>query len=58
MGNLNGTSWWRREADAPVTADADGAPGGAMNWPPWVWRPHEADMCAAHIDEREGQTWK
>ena len=26
----------------------------AMNVTPWVWRLHEADMCAAHIDEREG----
>ena len=26
----------------------------AMNMTPWVWRLHEADMCAAHIDEQEG----
>ena len=24
----------------------------AMDATPWVWRLHEADMCAAHIDER------
>ena len=24
----------------------------AMEATPWVWRLHEADMCAAHIDER------
>ena len=25
----------------------------AMDATPWVWRLHEADMCAAHIDEKE-----
>jgi len=25
----------------------------AMKATPWVWRLHEADMCATHIDERE-----
>lgn len=25
----------------------------AMDVPPWVWRLHEADMCAARIDERK-----
>ena len=25
----------------------------AMNLTPWVWRLHEADMCAAWIDEKE-----
>ena len=25
----------------------------AMDATPWVWRLHEADMCAAHIDERD-----
>lgn len=38
----------------------DAAKGGskalnaAMEMTPWVWRLHEADMCATHIDEREG----
>lgn len=28
----------------------------AMDATPWVWRLHEADMCATHIDEKEGET--
>lgn len=38
----------------------DAARGGgrsmsnAMKLTPWVWRLQEADMCATHIDEREG----
>lgn len=28
----------------------------AMAATPWVWCLHEADMCATHIDEKEGET--
>lgn len=37
----------------------DAAKGGgkalnaAMDLTPWVWRLHQADMCATHVDERE-----
>ena len=42
----------------PVVYMTDAQSNAAMSVTPWVWRLHEADMCAAHIDEREGQTWK
>lgn len=50
--------WHMGAFDDAAHGNGKTALNAAMNVTPWVWRLHEADMCAAHIDEREGQTWK
>lgn len=46
--------WHMGAFDDAAHGNGKTALNAAMNVTPWVWRLHEADMCAAHIDEREG----
>lgn len=43
--------WHMGAYDTAARTDLRGL-SAAMEATPWVWRLHEADMCAAHIDER------
>lgn len=43
--------WHMGAYDAAASTDLRDL-SAAMDATPWVWRLHEADMCAAHIDER------
>ena len=43
---------WHMGAFDEAVKGGSWAFNNAMNVTPWVWRLHEADMCAAHIDER------
>lgn len=45
--------WHMGAFDEAATGAGRTALNAAMDVTPWVWRLHEADMCAAHIDERE-----
>ena len=43
---------WHMGAFDDAVKGGSRALDAAMDVTPWVWRLHEADMCAAHIDER------
>ena len=43
---------WHMGAYDEAAKGGGGALNAAMAASPWVWRLHEADMCATHIDER------
>lgn len=45
---------WHMGAYDNAVKGGDRAMNEAMKLTPWVWRLQEADMCATHIDEREG----
>lgn len=44
---------WHMGAFDDAVKGGSRALDAAMDVSPWVWRLHEADMCAAHIDERK-----
>jgi len=43
---------WHMGAYDNAVKDGSRSMTEAMDLTPWVWRLHEADMCAAWIDER------
>lgn len=43
---------WHMGAYDDAVRGGSRALNAAMSATPWVWRLHEADMCATHIDER------
>lgn len=46
--------WHMGAYDNAVKGDGR-ALSAAMEATPWVWRLHQADMCAAWVDEREAE---
>lgn len=44
---------WHMGAFDDAVKGGSRAMDAAMDATPWVWRLHEANMCAAHIDERK-----
>ena len=44
---------WHMGAFDDAVKGGSRALDAAMDVSPWVWRLHEADMCAARIDERK-----
>lgn len=44
---------WHMGAFDEAAKGGGNALNAAMEMTPWVWRLHQADMCATHVDERE-----